>query len=144
MWARWYRRCRLFIFQAHFTHFLRNNLEGDDQIGENHLTDFLPLVDMKALGIYDAHLLQDGRFARLPSTYNVVDQIYSAQRSRNQPNSRIFTCLACSFLSFRIILSISIFLFLSSLVSRARGFPTGFGKHMLKTIAGRSLAIVLW
>lgn len=57
-----------------------------------------------------------------------------AQVRKYQPRSKIFTCLACNFLSLRINLSISRFLFFSSLVDRVRPFPPPFGKQMLKTI----------
>ena len=51
------------------------------------------------------------------------------------PRSKIFTCFAAAFLSFRINLSISAFFLSSSLVVRARALPPAdFGKHMLNTM----------
>lgn len=57
------------------------------------------------------------------------------------PKSKILTCLACVFLSFRIIFSISRFLFLSSLVERLRPLPPDFGKHMLKTMEPKLVSV---
>ena len=50
------------------------------------------------------------------------------------PRSSILTCLACVFLSFRIILSISMFRRVSSAVALPSALALDLGKHMLNTI----------
>lgn len=52
-----------FIVHSDFPHLFRNDLEGDNHIGEDNLADFFSLIQVKALRVNDAHLLQDGRFS---------------------------------------------------------------------------------
>ena len=63
-----YMRLGDFIVQSDLSHFFGNDLEGHDHVREDDLANFFPFFDMEALGINDAHLLQDCGFSRFAGT----------------------------------------------------------------------------
>ena len=52
-----------FVIHTDLPHFFGNDLEGHDHVRKDDLPNLFPLIQMKALGVDDPHLLQDGRFA---------------------------------------------------------------------------------
>ena len=59
-----YLRLRVVIFFAKISHLFSNNLEGHDHVGKDDLADLFTLIEVKAFGIDDPHLLQNGGLPR--------------------------------------------------------------------------------
>lgn len=132
-----YVRLSVGVVHPNLSHLFRNDFESHDHIREDDLTDFLSLLQVETLGVDDPHLLQDGGFAGFAGTWDTISHGPWVCEWVDGPSSRILTCRASIFLSLRSNLSISMFFFFSSLVSRCRAFPPPlllFGKHMLKTM----------
>lgn len=143
-----YLRLRIIIFLAKISHLFSNNLESHDHVGKDDLADLFTLIEVKAFGVDDTHLLQNGGLPRFSGACRDYSQQLQNMRCQfaltqsDSPRSRIFTRLESAFLSLRISLSISAFFFLSSLVSRVRELPpAAFGKHILKTMGESRLSI---
>ena len=56
---------------AHILHLFYDNLVGNDQIREDHLTGFFAFVRVEAPRMNDAHLLENSRLARLASSCSI-------------------------------------------------------------------------
>lgn len=50
------------VVHTDLSHLFGNDFEGHDHVGEDHLANFLPFLEMEPLGVDDAHLFQDGGF----------------------------------------------------------------------------------
>lgn len=54
-----YMRLGEFIVHSDLSHLFGNDLEGHNHVREDNLANFFPFFEMEALGIDDAHLLQN-------------------------------------------------------------------------------------
>jgi hypothetical protein len=62
-------------------HCTKHNLEGVQEILENGDLPLFALIFGEALGVYQSHLLQDGRFPRFSRTCANVSIVVDAMRS---------------------------------------------------------------
>lgn len=56
-------------------HCADNDLEGVDQIGEDHDPPLLPITLSEAAGVQHAHLFQHCRFATLTGTFGLIASV---------------------------------------------------------------------